>query len=72
MTRSKVCFQLRSLNEKGSAFHVPLAYKAYADQKKEAELPEVDLLELRKQYGEAVAITDKQAKAAEAERSSEF
>jgi len=59
----QICFQLRNINEKGAVFFVPVPYRDFADSTDGKVLPEIDIEALRKEFPNAVLITDGQIKA---------
>ncbi len=66
---NQICFELMNLGDKGEAFFVPVPYKDYAD-KDGSVLPDVDVDALKKEFGNAVKISDEQIKAKKADKSS--
>lgn len=58
----QICFELMNMGEKNEVFYVPLTYKEYAE-KDGATLPEVDVEAVKKEFGDAVNISDSQIKA---------
>ena len=60
---NQICFELMNRGDKGEAFYVPVPYKDYAD-KDGCVLPDVDVDDLKKVFGNAVRISDEQIKAA--------
>ena len=66
--KDQVCFQLRGIAEKGSAFFAPIAYKEFAESDAGKALPQVDVAALRKEFGAAVLISDAQLRAVDFEK----
>lgn len=58
----EICFELTNTGTKGETFYVPVAYKDYATGEGNS-LPDIDIESLRKEFGNAVKITDTQIKA---------
>lgn len=67
----QICFQLRDMNEKGSQFYVPVAYADSAKDEGGSVLPDVDFDALKKEFGGAVLITEKQLAALRADKPKE-
>lgn len=67
---NQICFELMNRGDKGEAFFVPVPYKEYAE-KDGAVLPDVDVDALKKEFGDAVRISDEQIRAAQVKKETE-